>query len=170
MNHYPQRTCSVGEPCLVFVQTQQQQSVCNYSQDGSTKLVAVKSSSAVLCCMLIQPSVKIWGWKDTLHSSVSVLGDEPNLWWLGLIAHSSWNLCCPGKQGSGSSWEQTGVRGCKIQSAVGQHRQWGRGTSGLDKQVTRVSRHSVLPEQSSKAAGAGCLQVEAAPALCKIKV
>lgn len=36
--------------------------------------------------------------------------------------------------------EQTGVRGFSIQSAPGLHCRWGRGASGLDKQVTQVSR------------------------------
>lgn len=37
--------------------------------------------------------------------------------------------------------------------------EWGRVASELDKQVTQVSMHSVLCEQSTKAAGAGCFQV-----------
>lgn len=46
---------------------------------------------------------------------------------------------------------------------------WGRVASELDKQVTQVSRHSVLCEQSTKAAGAGCSQVGAAPILVRSK-
>lgn len=83
--------------------------MCNYSQDGSTKLVAVRPPSTVLCCTLIQPSVKIWGWKDTLPSSVSVHGDEANLWWLAVIVHSSWICAALGNRAQaahGANWGQ----------------------------------------------------------------
>lgn len=56
----------------------------------------------------------------------------------------------------------------KFNRAVQQ--QWGRGASELDKQVPLVSRHSVLDEQSTKTAGAGCSQIGAAPVLGKVKV